>query len=283
MRAILSAVAILGLVSQSVRAQNSSDFSLEYRYQPFAREPGVANSEHPNGIDINKHIATVSYVNVGKYLAQFINIDVLKSDSRDRANNSKQGAVEVYALYRGNASLNAIFDTNNFTFGPIRDVTFEFGGDINTKNTAFAPQKNLLILGPNIHLNVPGFLNIGLHFSKEWNNNGIVGRSVSFDPAFELEIVGATPLTFTGLPLRVEGFFNLVTPKGRDGFGNRTATEILAEPRLTLDLGALALDRPKFLDVSVGYQFWYNKFGNQHPRVPGSLVNTPFLATRVHF
>lgn len=91
------------------------------------------------------------------------------------------------------------------------------------------------------------------------------------------------PLTFTGLPLRIEGFTNYITPKGRDAFGAKTREELLSQNRLTLDLGAVAFNKPKILDVSVGFQYWYNKFGNDHTRVAGSLERTPFLATRIHF
>jgi hypothetical protein len=62
----------------------------------------------------------------------------------------------------------------NTAFGPISAVNFEIGGDAESENTEFAPAKKLLVVGPNFHVAVPaGFLNIGLHFSQEWNNNGI--------------------------------------------------------------------------------------------------------------
>lgn len=137
--------------------------------------------------------------------------------------------------------------------------------------------------GPNIHFNVPGFLNVGLHYAQEWNHNGIVGKYIQFDPTFQMEAVYQFPLSFTHLPLRLEGFTNLITPKGRDAFGNQTQLEILSQNRITLDLGDVAFQKPKFLDVSLGFQYWYNKFGNDHTRTKGSIETAPFFATRVHF
>ncbi len=267
-----------------VHAFDFSDTSVSLTYGPNFKEPGVAQSNNPNkGTSIDKIIASLTHFDVYKYGTNFINIDALFSNGRDPANNSTNGAVEVYGIYRGNLSGNSVFDTKAFTFGPVKDVRFEFGGDFNTKNTSFAPEKKLLVLGPNISFDVPGFLNVGLHYSQEWNNNGIVGKSVQFDPAFEAEIVWMQPMTFTGLPLRFEGFLNVVTPKGKDGFGAQTQTEVLTQPRITLDVGALAFDKPNTLDFYVGYQYWYNKFGNNHSTVPGSIASTVFVGTTFHF
>jgi nucleoside-specific outer membrane channel protein Tsx len=214
-------------------------------------------------------------------------MDLLFSADNDPTKGStKSGeqAVELYGIYRGDLSLNGAFGTSAFTLNPVlRDVSMQIGFDANTKNTAFAPAKKLVTFGPNFHFNVPGFLNIALHVAREWNYNGIVGKSVEFDTTFEAEMVWAIPLAFTGLPLKFQGFFNVVAPKGRDGFGANTKTEVLTEPRLTLDVGAIAFDKPNKLDVSLGYQYWLNKFGNNHDTVPGSLASTVFVAARYHF
>ena len=49
---------------------------------------------------------------------------------------------------------------------------------------------------------------------------------------------------------------NVVSPKGRDGFGGNTRTEVLTEPRLTLDVGAIAFDKPNKFGMSLGYRYW---------------------------
>jgi nucleoside-specific outer membrane channel protein Tsx len=280
---LLAGCALL-LAAPEARAFEFSDTAVSLTYGPAYTEPGVVESNDPNkGTKIGKFIVSLTHFDTYKYGTNFINIDLLQSNGRDPANNGTTGATEVYGIYRGNLSGNAVFDTKAFTFGPVRDVRFEFGGDFNTKNTEFAPEKKLLVLGPNISFDVPGFLNVGLHFSKEWNYNGIVGTGVSFSPAFEMEIVWLQPLTFTGLPLRFDGFFNVVTPKGKDGFGAQTVTEVLTQPRIVLDIGSLMFDKPNTLEFYVGYQYWLNKFGNNHNDVPGSLASTVFLGTAFHF
>jgi len=140
------------------------------------------------------------------------------------------------------------------------------------------------VAGPNFHLDVPaGFLDIGVHVSKEWNNNGIVGRTVSFSAAPEFEVVWLFPLTFTGLPLDFRGFANFVLPKGRDGFGNKTATEILARPQLQLDIGSMLYRKPHKPDVYFAVELWNNKFGNDHNFVSGSQEIAPEFGIEVHF
>ena len=236
---------------------------------------------------VPKHILTLTHVDGGPLWSNFINMDLLFSADNDPANNSaKSGnqAVELYGLYRGDLSLNGALGTSAFTLNPfLRDVSMQVGFDANTKNTDLRPGQEAAGFGPNFHINVPGFLNIALHVAHEWNNNGIVGKSVDFDTTFEAEMVWSIPLAFTGLPLKFQGFMNVVAPKGRDGFDANTKTEVLTEPRLTLDVGAIAFDKPNKLDISLGYQYWLNKFGNNHDTVPGSLASTVFVAARYHF
>ena len=181
--------------------------------------------------------------NVWNYGSNFANVDVLFSNANEPANNSSGGSTEMYAVYRGQLSPDKIFGWNT-GFGPIQAINFEFGGDAETENTQFAPDKKLLIVGPNFHIGIPaGFLNVGVHFSKEWNNNGIChdacstgsGGPVSFNPAPEFEVVWLYPLASLACRMDFRGFLNAVGPKGTDGFGDHTYWEILARPQINLD------------------------------------------------
>lgn len=283
----LTACAVAASAALSVPAHAQiftfQDTSIGYRYSPFFKEPNIRNPRNPNGTPIGKNIVTLTHVNTWKYGSNFLNLDYLRSDHDDPANKSQSGAEELYFIYRGQLSPNKIFGLNAFPAGPIRDITFEAGFDRSTKNTRFAPQKWLWVVGPNIQFDVPGFLNVGLHYAQERNHNGIVGRYITFDPTFEVEITYQFPLPFTGMPLRLEGFTNVITPKGKDAFGRETDFELLSQTRLTLDLGQVLFQKAKFLDFSLGFQYWYNKFGNDHTKTKGAIETAPFFATRVHF
>lgn len=259
------------------------DNSIGYRYSPLFKEPGVRDPSNPNGTPISKNIVTLTHVDSWQYGSNFLNLDYLKSSNKDPANKSRDGAEELYFIYRGQLSPNKILGLNAFPAGPIRDITFEAGFDRSTKNTKFGAQKWLWVVGPNIQFNVPGFLNVGLHYAQERNHNGVVGRYITFDPTFEVEATYQFLLTFAPLPLRLEGFVNFITPKGKDAFGRETDIELLSQTRLTLDLGQVAFQKPRFLDFSIGFQYWYNKFGNDHTKTKGAIETAPFVATRVHF
>lgn len=277
-----------GRVSTTSSASGSPFFTfydtqVSYRFAPTAAEPGIPSSKSRPPVDIQKNIFAITHANSWAYGSNFINVDVLKSGIEDPVKGGGDGATEVYALYRGILSGNALTATKAFSFGPIRDLRLGFGGDLNSKNTNFAAQKRLLVVGPNIAFDLPGgFLNLGINYSQEDNHNGVTNRHVAFDPAFEMELTYSIPLTFTGLPLTLAGFDNFIGPKGRDGFNRQTKTEILSRTNLVLDIGKLAFNTPNTVDVFVGYQYWYNKFGNDHRIVAGSIESTVLLGVAIH-
>ena len=54
-----------------------------------------------------------------------------------------------------------------------------------------------------------------------------------------------------------EGFLDIVGPKGDDGFGNATATEVLLRASYMFDIGGAKSG----LKAGVGIEYWDNKFG----------------------
>ncbi|MDB5532038.1 MAG: hypothetical protein JWO28_353 [Hyphomicrobiales bacterium] len=268
-----------------------NDTQISLWYETNAREPGVFNLANPNGVPITKGVVSITHFDVWQYGTNFFNVDFLKSTNKDpTAGNAigvGDGATEVYGLYRGTLSLNSLSNTKIFTVpGIIKDVSLGFGFDANTKNTTFAPQKRDVVIGPTVSFDVPGVFNVGLYYYKEWNHCGIgpliCTPSVTFKGVPKLEAVYMQPLTFTGLPLKFSGFANFVWPKGLDGFGMipgspccKTKQEFLTQNRLVLDIGQLLMGKPNFVDAFIGWQYWYNKFGNDH-RIPangGSIEN----------
>jgi hypothetical protein len=278
-----------------------SDTSISYWHQFTAREPNLL---YP----AQKDIVTLRHVDAWRYGQNFINIDFIKSNNKDPAApwggphydvppwGIGVGAFEAYGLYRGSLSFNQMLDTVAFTFGPIRDISLYFGGDINTKNTAMAPRKRDILFGLEAAFRVPGYFNVSASFYKEWNHNGIVvlqgtppGTSAYVDYAasatFEAQYM--QPLTFTGVPLKVSGRTFVILPKGTDGFGRYTITEVQSDNRLTLDLGRLIADKANVFDVFAGYRIWVNKFGDNPypPRVApiaGTMESTFYVGVTWH-
>ena len=280
---LAASAVIFGLASfaQSALALEFSDTSIGYRFGTNFSEPGVrkANGESPS---ITKNILFFNHVNRYKYGGNYFNIDILRSSKDDPANGGDSGATEAYAIYRHSLSLNKVTGTKTFAFGPFRDITLDAGVDLNTKNTAFAPRKVMPVVGPSFAINVPGFWNVGILYNKEFNHNGITRRDVTFNSAVMLTTAWGIPLGNIGVPVAFEGFGSINSPKGKDGFGNDTKTEIQFRPKVMFDVGAL-LGAPNTFKAGLGWQYWYNKFGNDHERTVGAIENSLFFEARLHF
>ncbi len=168
-------------------------------------------------------------------------------------------------------------------------MSLAFGFDANAQNDAFGSKKRDIVGGLNFAFDVPaGFLNLSVQAYKEWNRNGFnlqPDRDQSFDTVPEFELVYSFPLTFTGLPLSLVGFNNIVLPKGRGvrnpaafAFNPPRGLEVLSRTNLVLDLGKLVYDRPNRVDVFVGFQYWHNKFGNVETATFKGTEEKSFLA-----
>ena len=278
-----AATAVTLLTASPVRAEDggfTSD-SMELRYGTAFKEPQTAN-----GGDIRKEIVNFTHFNTDKWGSNFLSIDALFSDKNDPANGTNAaGAQEFYAVYRRDWSLSALFGTKLGVPELIRDYDLHMGGDANTKDTAFAPAKRLLVIGPEVQFDIPkGFLNVSVNYWKEWNNNSFGIGEVSFRPAIASEIAWSVPL---GQYVSFNGFFTIIGPKGHTGDipAQPTATEILTRPELMLDVGQIAGYTPKKFELGVAYEYWHNKFGNDfnYPGNVGDIANTPEVIGRVHF
>jgi hypothetical protein len=264
-----------------------TDTSVGYRWGDSFKEPAT-NKGH----DITKNIFSVTHSDGYKYGENFINIDILLSDNHDPAANSNDGATEYFGVYRHNLSGNAVTDTEMFKVPAllIRDIRLEVGGDLSTKNTLFAPSVRRILFGPNIAFDIGQFFNLGFHVHKEWNNNGIVipgfkpaGTGVNFDPTFQLEGAWGIPFHIFGARIKFEGFFDVTLPKGKDGFGAQTVTELLLHTKFKYDFGNLILHKEHFIEGGVGLEYWVNKFGNDHTVVVGSEAVSPFVFVSFYF
>ena len=263
------------LAAGQAQAFDWSDTQLRAWYGPNFREPGVHG-------DIAKEILSGTHADGYEWGSNFFNIDFLKSDRRDASSDGRDGALEVYAVYRHDLSLNKISGTKAFAFGPIRDVMVEVGADANTKDTTFDSEKRMPVAGLAFAFDVPGFWQVAFLWDKEFSHNGIVGRNVIYNSTERFETSWDRPFMLGGQAMDFEGFGLINAPKGTDGFGAKTKTEYLAHPKLMADVGA-DFDDPGHLKIGVGYEYWLNKFGNDHTSVYGSEANAFFGEVDYHF
>jgi hypothetical protein len=295
---VLAALAALALLAAAMPASalDWSDNSFRAQYGASYRETATYKPGTTTPADIAKTTLNFTHVSGDKLGGTFVSIDMYMSDKKDpAAGQQNQGATEVFAVLRRGFSLNSITETKTFSFTGVRDANLDLGLDIGTKNNAFASHIVRPFLGPQLAFDIPGgFLNVGVYVTKEWNNNGFshaqgtnpTGGGVEFNTTGAVLTAWGIPLG--GLPLQFAGFANVILPKGKDGFGNQTATEIIAQPKLVWDV-AKTFTRRSGYELGVGYQFWMNKYGNNNDLTvagqkvnAGSLSNTVFVEAAVH-
>lgn len=276
----LVAALLLGC-SLPAAAEDSSDTFIGYRYGTRFREPTIPH-------EITKSIVEFAYASTYRYGSNYLNLDYFKSDSNDPASGTDSGgAVEFYLTYRNQLHYGKLTGTP-LAFGVVRDMALTAGFDLNTKNTTVAPRKQVIVVGPTVKLDVPGFLDVGLWYYRERNHCGIAPclapdahSELTFDPTYLLNATWGIPFHLGAVPLKFQGFVNFVGPKGKDYTNHDTAKETLLRTSLMLDVGQVVAGRKNTVFAGVGYEYWHNKYGN--PPGVGTQVHAPQLQLEWHF
>jgi len=267
--------------SVSAAADDLSDTFIGYRYGTRFREPTDPN-------DIAKTIVQFAHASTYRYGSNYLNIDYFKSDSKDPASGTDSGgAAESYLTYRNQLQYGKVTGTP-LAFGVIRDVALTAGLDLNTKDTTMGPRKQVIIVGPTLKFDVPGFLDVGLWYYRERNHCGIppclqsdAHSQVTFDPTYLINATWGIPFEVGTVPLKFQGFVNFVGPKGKDYTNRDTAKETLLRTSLMVDVGQVLASHKNVVYVGGGYEYWHNKYGN--PPGVGTQVNAPQFQVEWHF
>jgi hypothetical protein len=240
-------------------------------------EPGSGKAA-----DIERNAIEYSHLGFWALGSNFADVMVSKSSMAEPASGGGSGATEVYAILRSSIGLNEATGTRTFRRGPMRNLSIELGANLETKNSSFAPAEKTIYFGPNLQFAVPrGYLNVGLHLRKEWNHEGVLGKSEDYDPDFNIEPTWMFPFAIGPLHLAYSGFADYNTPKGNDSFGNPTVGEFLVRKAVTVDIGAVLFKRAQLLDLSGGFWYWHNEYGKPSSN-PGAEQMTPMIGLAVH-
>lgn len=282
---ILRGAAAAAALASSVTAPAAdwSDTSIGVRY-------GTKYAEPFNPNDIKKAIVNLNHVSGYKYGSNFFNADFLLSDSKDPGGaGSTNGAQEVYIVYRHTLDLGKLTGSP-YKFGPVRGVGLTAGFDVNTKSDAgYNSKKRMLVAGPTLFVDVPGFLNVSL--LALWESNapyntfsGVSTPRYHYDVHPMLNLAWGIPFN-VGIPLSFEGFANFIAHKGDNEFGVATKPETNIDMQVMYDLsGAVGAPKGRF-KLGLEYQYWRNKFGNNHKGAagPGAFAKTPMIRAEYHF
>jgi hypothetical protein len=290
----LKQAGLLGVVlagaTSNLYAADWSDTSIGWRYGTKFAEPFEGN-------DISKNILNLTHVSGYKYGTNFLNVDFLMSNSKDpSAIGSTDGAQEVYLVYRHTLDLGKITG-KDLKLGVVKDVGATFGFDANVKtDTGYNSKKRMLVAGPTLMFDVPGFLNVSLLALWESNQpsgwdfaaNGGAGGTYSV-PRYTYKTHPMLTAAW-GIPLgdsafSFEGFVNFIAAKGNDEFGNETKPETNFDGQIMADIGKLTGGPKNTFKLGIEYQYWKNKFGNDAsgPAGSGAFAKTPMIRAEYHF
>jgi len=277
--AVFAALAAVGL---SAHALEWSDTSVGYRYGTHFAEPF-------NNNNIAKNIFSLTHVDGYKYGSNFFNADFLMSDKKDPMNaGSDRGAQEVYVVYRHTLDFGKI-SGKDLKVGPARGFGATAGFDWNTKSdVSYNSRKRMLVAGPTVMFDVPGFLNASV--LALWESNA-PSDQVSQTSRYTykthpmLSLNWGIPFNVASLPLSFEGYANFIAAKGKDEFGVDTAAETNIDAQIMYDASSAVRAAKNTFKVGFEYQYWKNKFGNDHTggAGKGAFAHTPMVRAEYHF
>lgn len=293
--ALAATVGVVAVLAASVvppaAAADWSDTAISWRYGQRFREPF-------NPSDIKKNIFALTHASGYKYGSNYFNVDLLQSDSNDPGSlNQLDGAQEAYIVYRHTLDIGALRGAP-IAYGPVKGLGLVLGFDWNTKNdVGYNSRKRMLVAGPTLMWDVPGFLSTGILLLRESNApsgafppiSEVRGRyTYDTHPMFSASWGIPVPeswLSGWGAGWSFEGYLNYIAAKGRDEVGNPTGAETNLDMQLMYDLGSRFGQPKNRFRVGVEYQFWNNKFGNTAATTGnrGQRASTPMVRAEYHF
>jgi hypothetical protein len=267
----------------SYKPPTFADDSLMYVFGPAYRNPYITSPSQPDGADISRSAIEFKHVDAWRYGHNLAEVIIKKSSDVEPASGGGDGTLGLYAILRSGVGINRVAGRPLIALGPLRDIDLQAGLNLETKNSDYAPQERTLYVGLNFQCRFgSGFLNVGLQLRKEWNHNGNLGVTESYDADFNIEPVWHFPFRIGAAQLAFDGFADYNTPKGEDAAGRDTRAEFITRPLLKLDISPIVGAKARLLDVGVGFEYWHNMFGKDADRVPGARQFTPVFTLAVH-
>jgi nucleoside-specific outer membrane channel protein Tsx len=208
------------------------------------------------------------------------------SSAADPGVGTNAGAQEVYIVYRNMLDIGKITGTP-IKFGPVRGLGVTTGFDLNSKNDFYASKKQMLVAGPTLMFDVPGFVNLTALVLDESNasETALCHCRYHYKTHGALELDWGLPVPVPYVPLSFNGYALYIGSKGLDETGSQTVSETHIDMNLMADVGAMAGGAKGTFKAGFEYEYWRNKFGNSFkgPAGGGALAKTPMIRVEYHF
>ena len=117
----------------------------------------------------------------------------------------------------------------------------------------------------------------------ESNDANVLSKKYTYDPYLALQVLWDFPIMQSNW--NYQGIGVWMSTKGKDPFGEPTASEIFVDMSLMYSLlKDKSANQPK-LKAGIAYQYWKNKYGNDASGVAGSgaTASSPMLRVAYHF
>jgi hypothetical protein len=251
---------------------------VSYEYVFHATNPGAGTTP--------KHVLNYTHFDVWEYGTNFFSIDWLKATNAapppfgtpaapcdHTGATGCAGYTEIYGLARSTLGWNQLSHSKTFAVGPLTNIEFVAGLDVNTDNTTLGSAKRSYQGGLQFDFAAPyhGFLDISINAYKEYQNDGFealfgpnFSGKVDFNTTWAVEALYVQPLGFLPdwLPVTFKSLEVIHGPKGAGEIGAPPRiTEYLTQQTLALDVGKMWWGKSDMLSVWTAYRFWKNKFG----------------------
>jgi len=297
---LLTLLAFGLLSSAPVLAADWSDTYLDYRYGTAFRESYV-NRQDGGAQNIAKHIIGFNHTSGYKYGINFFNVDFLMSDDKDAAScpnfQCTGQAHDVYAVYRHHLEWGKIVPSHPVKIWGVKDLAFTLGFDWQAKTDAgYNSKKRMWVWGPTVELNVPGYMNVGVYGLNESNApcTTMPPQAVGYPASgcysryfykTHVMLSSSWSIPISTWPVSYEGYANIISAKGTNEFGGPTKPEINWDSEIMVDVGALLGGPKATFKVGPEFQYWRNKYGNDHNggAGPGAFAQTFEIRAEYHF
>ncbi|MBI2312652.1 MAG: hypothetical protein HYU77_09135 [Betaproteobacteria bacterium] len=263
------------LATQGASSAEWSDTEIQYvrgtkfrePFNPFNPTDGKIGAT--NSTDVTKSIVTLQHASGYKYGRNFFFVDMLVSENNDPSGGGSNG--EVYGEYYHSLSLSKTTGAK-LDWGFIRDLNLTAGINFGAKSNGANPR--VLLLGPTVDFNVPGFIFLNVDVLAYRDTGRFGGVRTTDKTTWQITPVwlskfniGPTKWVFTG---HID-WIGKRCFEGPGGCTGRASVETLAQPELKLDVGNF-FGKPDTVYAGIEYQYWRNKFGfdglnESHPQL----------------
>jgi nucleoside-specific outer membrane channel protein Tsx len=260
---VLASIGAMTLATIPARAAEWSETEVLFNHGTKFREP--FNPFNPNDgkigavndTDVTKSYFTLQHASSHKLGRNFFFVDFIKSEKNDPQGGGSFG--EIYGEWYSSLSLSKLTGSK-FEWGVIRDLNLTGGINYGSKNNG--PNPRVLLFGPTVDFNVPGFIFFNVDLLAYKDSSRFAGAPNTDETTWQITPswlakfnIGPTKWAFTG-HIDWIGKRCLVGPNGCTG----RAVETLAQPEIRLDVGDL-FGKSDTIYIGMKYNYWKNKFG----------------------